>query len=77
MLLLAVQVDKLQTELEAKLKDIDSLEARVTEAENKLTELNLKLENVMDFMFNPLFFLLLSTHTIFLHVFSCVLFCQN
>ncbi|XWS70609.1 hypothetical protein CRYUN_Cryun03dG0060900 [Craigia yunnanensis] len=40
------QVDKLQTELEAKLKDIDSLEARVTEAENKLTDFNLKLENL-------------------------------
>ncbi|XVE97224.1 hypothetical protein REPUB_Repub03eG0002600 [Reevesia pubescens] len=40
------QVDKLKNELEAKLKDKDSLEARATEAENKLTELNLKLENL-------------------------------
>ncbi|XVF35765.1 hypothetical protein REPUB_Repub18cG0174200 [Reevesia pubescens] len=40
------QVDKLKSKLEAKLKDKDSLEARATEAENKLTELNLKLENL-------------------------------
>ncbi|XWS72866.1 hypothetical protein CRYUN_Cryun02cG0076200 [Craigia yunnanensis] len=40
------QVDKLKTELEEKLKDKDSLEARATEAENKLTELNLKLGNL-------------------------------
>ncbi|KAK6249376.1 hypothetical protein QUC31_020941 [Theobroma cacao] len=40
------QVDTLKSELEAKLKDKDSLEARATDAENKLTELNLKLENL-------------------------------
>ncbi|XVE71385.1 hypothetical protein DITRI_Ditri10aG0146000 [Diplodiscus trichospermus] len=40
------QVDKLKTELEATLKDKESLEARAAEAENKLTELNLKLENL-------------------------------
>ncbi|XVE53458.1 hypothetical protein DITRI_Ditri03aG0004900 [Diplodiscus trichospermus] len=40
------QVDKLKAELEAKLKDKDSLEARTTEAENKLTEMNLKLEKL-------------------------------
>ncbi|XWS26078.1 hypothetical protein CRYUN_Cryun26dG0000100 [Craigia yunnanensis] len=42
----SLQVDKLKTELEAKLKDKDSLEARATEAENKLTELKLKLEKL-------------------------------
>ncbi|XWS17939.1 hypothetical protein CRYUN_Cryun33cG0110800 [Craigia yunnanensis] len=40
------QVNKLKTQLEAKLKDKDSLEARATEAENKLTELNLELEKL-------------------------------
>ncbi|KAK8487164.1 hypothetical protein V6N13_145086 [Hibiscus sabdariffa] len=40
------QVDKLKTELEAKLKEKDSLEAHATKAENKLDELNLKLENL-------------------------------
>ncbi|GMI81564.1 hypothetical protein like AT4G31340 [Hibiscus trionum] len=40
------QVDKLKTELEATLKEKDSLEARATKAENKLNELNLKLENL-------------------------------
>ncbi|KAE8734731.1 hypothetical protein F3Y22_tig00000715pilonHSYRG00045 [Hibiscus syriacus] len=40
------QVDKLKTELEAKLKKADSLEARATKAENKLNELSLKLENL-------------------------------
>lgn len=46
-----IQVDKLKTELEEKSKNKDSLEARATEAENKLTELNLKLENVSFFFF--------------------------
>ncbi|XP_022730424.1 myosin-3-like isoform X2 [Durio zibethinus] len=41
------QVDKLKTELEEKLKQKDSLEGRATEAENKLAELNLKLENLL------------------------------
>nr|KJB55221.1 hypothetical protein B456_009G069200 [Gossypium raimondii] len=40
------QVDKLKTELEAKLKDKDYLESRATKAENKLNELNLQLENL-------------------------------
>ena len=40
------QVDKLKTELEAKLKDKDSLEARPTEVENELTELNVMLEKL-------------------------------
>ncbi|MFQ6638643.1 hypothetical protein Gotur_016648 [Gossypium turneri] len=40
------QVDKLKTELEAKLKEKDYLESRATKAENKLNELNLQLENL-------------------------------
>ncbi|KAE8700280.1 hypothetical protein F3Y22_tig00110557pilonHSYRG00147 [Hibiscus syriacus] len=40
------QADKLKSELEAKLKEKNSLEARATKAENKLDELNLKLENL-------------------------------
>ncbi|KAL4334962.1 hypothetical protein GQ457_07G036980 [Hibiscus cannabinus] len=40
------QVDELKTELEAKSKEKESLEARATKAENKLNELNLKLENL-------------------------------
>ncbi|GMI92395.1 hypothetical protein like AT4G31340 [Hibiscus trionum] len=40
------QVDNLKTELEAKSKEKDSLEARATKAENKFNELNLKLENL-------------------------------
>ncbi len=46
-----MQVDKLKKELETQQKQKDALEAKASEAEKKIGELNLKLENV-SYLFN-------------------------
>lgn len=43
---LFLQVDELKIELEVKQKEKEALEAQTIEFERRLTELNLKLENV-------------------------------